>query len=168
MRINVPSTSTMMDTSCAWFVYAGKIKVRYLLNCPHMTGLLVIVAPARSVSRGSNEAMTLLYLVPCPSTLTYSENTSFEVLWLSPLTRIHVTIADSYVLPLLFLKSLSILSGCPVINIHSCHQDRRLSWVGPMEYHPHTGFHYSKVLSCMFHDYVSFINISGMYLDGSG
>jgi len=24
----------MMDTSRAWFVYAGKIKVRYLLNSP--------------------------------------------------------------------------------------------------------------------------------------
>jgi hypothetical protein len=34
MRINVPSTSTMMDTSHAWFVYAGKIKVRYFLNTP--------------------------------------------------------------------------------------------------------------------------------------
>jgi len=36
MRINVPSTSTMMDTSRAWFVYAGKIKVRYFLNRPRM------------------------------------------------------------------------------------------------------------------------------------
>ena len=32
MHINVPSTSTMMDTSRAWFVYAGKIKVRYFFN----------------------------------------------------------------------------------------------------------------------------------------
>jgi len=35
-----------------------------------MTGLLVMVAAARSVSRGSNETVTLLYLVPCTSTLT--------------------------------------------------------------------------------------------------
>ena len=37
MRINVPSTSTMMDTSRAWFVYAGKIKVRYFLNRPRIS-----------------------------------------------------------------------------------------------------------------------------------
>ena len=36
MRINVPSTSTMWDISRAWFVYAGKIKVRYFLNRPCM------------------------------------------------------------------------------------------------------------------------------------
>ena len=40
MRTNVPSTSTMMDTSRAWFVYAGKIKVRYLLNSPCTLKLL--------------------------------------------------------------------------------------------------------------------------------
>jgi len=72
------------------------------------------------------------------------------------------------VLPLLFLSSLSILSGCPVINIHSCFQYRKLSWVGPMEYRPHSGFHYYKLLIYLCHDYGSFINISGMDLDESG
>ena len=56
-------------------------------------------------------------------------------------------------LPLIFLKSLCILSGCPVINIRSCCQDRRLSWVGTMEYHPHTGFHYS----------ISYLSLSWLY-----
>jgi hypothetical protein len=68
-------------------------------------------------------------------------NTRFKMLWLSPLTTIHINLADSSVLPLLFLRSLNILSGCPTINIHSCHQYRKLSWFGPMEYHPHTGVH---------------------------
>jgi len=45
-----------------------------------------------------------------------SENTRFETYWLSPLTRIHIELADSSVLPLLFLKSLSIWSGGPIIN----------------------------------------------------
>jgi len=36
-----------------------------------------------------------------------------------------------------------------------------------MEYHPHTGFHYSKLLIYLCHDYGSFSNISGMDLDGS-
>ena len=134
-----------------------------------MARLPVMVASARSVSRGSNEAMTLLYHVPClKHSDIQSENTRFIMLWLSPLTRINIDIADSSLLPLLFLKSLSILSGYPAINVCNCHQDRSLSRVGPMRYHPHTGFHYSKVLTYLSHDYVIFINISGMDLDGSG
>jgi hypothetical protein len=86
-----------------------------------------------------------------------SENTSFEMLWLSPLTWIHIAIAE-----------VCVYFTVSVINIHSCHQDMRLSWVGPMEYHPHTGFHYSKVLTYLSHDYVSFINISCLDLDGIG
>ena len=57
-----------------------------------------------------------------------SENTRFKMLWLSPLTTIQIDVGDSSVLPLLFLRSLSILSGCRVINIHSCFQYRKLSW----------------------------------------
>jgi len=36
-----------------------------------------------------------------------------------------------------------------------------------MEYHPHTGFHYSILLTYLLYDYSSFINISGMDLDVS-
>jgi len=36
-----------------------------------VTSLQVVVVSARNVSRGSNEAVTLLYLVPSPSTPTY-------------------------------------------------------------------------------------------------
>jgi hypothetical protein len=97
-----------------------------------------------------------------------SDNTGFETNWLSPLTRIHIDVADSSVLPLLFLKSLCILLGCPIINICSCYQYGKLSWVGPMEYHPHTGFHYSELLTYLCYDYSSFSNISGMDLGGSG
>jgi hypothetical protein len=96
-----------------------------------------------------------------------SENTSYKT-WLSPLTTIHIDLADSSVLPLLFLKSLSILSCCPIINTQSCQQDRKFSWVELMEYHPLTGFHYCILLTYLAHDYNSFINISGMDLDGSG
>jgi hypothetical protein len=38
-----------------------------------MTSLQVMVASARSVGWGSNEAVTLLYLTSCPSCLTYRE-----------------------------------------------------------------------------------------------
>ena len=124
------------------------------------------VASARSVGWGSNEALTLLYLIPWPSALICS-NTSFRYIldshhWLDcPFT------ADNCVLPLLFLRSVSIMSGCPVINIRSCHQDMKLSWAGPMAYQPHTGFHYSKLLIRLSY-YGSFHNITGMDLCGSG
>ena len=71
-----------------------------------------------------------------------NENTRFRT-YISPLPRIYMDVADRTVLPLLFLKSLCILSFCPIVNIRSCHQDRKLSWVGPVEYHRHSGFHYS-------------------------
>jgi hypothetical protein len=45
-----------------------------------------------------------------------SENTRFKTLSLSPLTTVHIDLADSSVLHLLILRSLSILSGCPIIN----------------------------------------------------
>jgi len=97
-----------------------------------------------------------------------SENQRFETLWLSPLTTIHIDIADSCVLPLVFHRSQSVSSGCPIINIHSCHQNLKLSWVWALQYHPHTGFHYSILLTYLMYDYGSFINISGMDLDESG
>jgi hypothetical protein len=92
-----------------------------------------------------------------------SENTRFETLWLSLLTRISIDIADRSLFPLLFLWSLNILSGCSVINNCSCHQDLKL-WMGPMPFDPHTRFHYSKPLAYIFYDYGSLSNISGMYL----
>jgi len=65
------------------------------------------------------------------------------------------------------LKSLKILSGFLIINIHSCKQYRKLSWVGTMDYHAHTGFHYAKLLIQLCHDYSIFSNISGLDLGGS-
>jgi hypothetical protein len=81
-----------------------------------------------------------------------TEDARFKTLRLSPLPKIHIDIADSSVLPLVFLKSLSILSGCPIFNIYSCHQYRKLCWVGLIEYHPHTRFHYCKLLTSLCHD----------------
>jgi hypothetical protein len=96
------------------------------------------------------------------------ENTRFQTLWFSPLTRMSSDIADSSLLPLLYRRSLSILSGCPVINVRSCLQDTKLLWIGPMAYHPLTGLHYCKILNYMCHDYGSCSTISGMDLCGSG
>jgi hypothetical protein len=76
-----------------------------------------------------------------------SENTRFKTLWLSPMTRKLIDVANSCLPPLLILKPLSILLGCPVITVGSCHQDRKLSGVVPIACCPHTGFHYSKILT---------------------
>jgi len=123
---------------------------------------------SKKCEQGEHEAVTLLYLVSSQGTQTYMvRKQDSRTYWLSRLTRIHIDVADSSVLPLLFLKSLCILSCCPTINIRSCHQDRKLSWVGPMEYHLHTGFHYFKLLTYLSHDYSSFSNISGLDLEGN-
>jgi len=52
-----------------------------------------------------------------------SENTGCETLLFSPLLRMSINVADSSLLPLLFLTSQNILSGCPIINTCGCHQD---------------------------------------------
>jgi hypothetical protein len=54
--------------------------------------------------------------------------------WSLPPTRIFIDIRDSLLLPLLFLRSLSTLSDCHIINMHPCHQDIKLSWIGPNTY----------------------------------
>jgi hypothetical protein len=74
---------------------------------------------------------------------TRSENTRFETLWFSPLTRISINVADISLFHLLFLMSLNILSGCPIVNIFGCHQDMKFLWIGPIAYLKHTGFYYS-------------------------
>jgi len=61
-----------------------------------------------------------------------SENTRIETLWCTPLTILSIHTADNSLLHLLLLRSKSILAGCPIINISSCHQGMKLSWVGPM------------------------------------
>jgi len=97
-----------------------------------------------------------------------SENTRFETLWFSTLTKMSSDVADRSLLPLLSHRSLSVLSGCPIINICSCLQDMKLLWIGPLAYHPLTRFHYSKILNYLCDDYGSFSTISGMDFGGNG
>jgi len=73
--------------------------------------------------------------------------------WSTPLTRISIDVADSSVLPVLFLRSLSIWSVCHIVNICVDHQGMKLQWFVPMAYHPHTGFHYSKLLIFVSHNF---------------
>jgi len=84
------------------------------------------------------------------------------------MASLHVMFASARsVLPLLYLSSVNIVSGCHIINLRCCHQDRKL-WIRPMAYHPHTGFHYSTLLFSLSYDYGSFSSISGMGLGASG
>ena len=109
----------------------------------------------------------ILYLIQVPIPTVYKHKVQ-KYFWSTPLTRISIDVADSSLLPLLFVSSLSILSGCPIINICGGHQDMKLWWIWPMAYHPHTGFYYPKLLTYLSHDFCSFSNISGMDLNGSG
>lgn len=86
--------------------------------------------------------------------------------WFNPLTRLSIHTADNSLLPLLYLNSVSTVSGCYIINIHSCHQGRML-WIRFMAYHPHIEFHYCKILTYLSYDYRSFSNISGIDLSVS-
>jgi len=111
-----------------------------------VTSLERIVVPARIVGWRSNDNVSQLYVLPLPSTRTCAVKTQISKhSWFTPLMRVSIHAADNCLLPLLFLKSVSILSGCPVINIRSCHEGMKLSWIGPTTYHPHTRFHYSKL-----------------------
>jgi hypothetical protein len=133
-----------------------------------VTSVQVMVASARSVSCGTMNQW--------PYCISYLVQAVRHIEWKHKIRNILIVTTDhnphwcsrqSSVLPLMFLKSVCILSGCPVINICSCHQDRKLSWVGPMECHAHAGFHYSKLLAYLCHDYSGFSNISGLDLGGS-
>jgi len=111
-----------------------------------VTSLKGIAAPTIIVGRRSKDAVSLLYVLPLPSTRTCVVKTQVSKhSWFSPLIRFSIHAADNSLLPLLFLRSVSILSGCPVINIRSCHEGMKLSWIRPTAYHPHTRFHYSKL-----------------------
>jgi hypothetical protein len=68
------------------------------------------VASAKCVGWGSTDEVTLLYLTHYPSALMYSmQIQGTESFLIMPLTRISIDVADSSLLPLLFLRSLSIL-----------------------------------------------------------
>jgi len=109
--------------------------------------LRLMVASTRSVGWGSNETVTscISYLIQVCWCAVWKHMVQ-KHFWSMPLTRIYIGVADSSVLPLLLLRSLSILSGCH-INICFGNQDMKLWWIGPMAYHPHTKFHYSKLLT---------------------
>jgi len=88
--------------------------------------------------------------------------------WFTPPTILSIHIAVNSVLSLLFFRSVSIFSGCPIIDICRDHQDMKLWWIEPIAYHPHTRFRYSKLLTYLSHEYCSFSNISGMDFGGIG
>jgi hypothetical protein len=96
----------------------------------------------------------IAYLIQVPIRTVYKHKVPIHF-WSTPLTRISIDVAENSLLPLLFVRSVSILSGCPIINICGGHQDMKLWWIWPMAYHPHTGFYYSKLLTCLSHDFCS-------------
>ena len=118
-----------------------------------------------SVSRGSNETVTLLYLVSSPSCPTCRVKTQYLKHYVShhwPVSPV------TQQLGLWFLYCFSspwtlllLLTYVVASRIWSCHE------LDCMEYLPHTGFCYSKLLTYLCHDYSRFINNSGINLNGS-
>jgi hypothetical protein len=86
--------------------------------------------------------------------------------WFTPLTIFFIHTAYISLLHLLFMRSVSILFGCPVINIRSWHEDMKLSWLDPLHIIHILGSSTSNFLSISY-GYGSFNNISGMDLDVS-
>jgi hypothetical protein len=123
--------------------------------CSVMTSQCVRVPSSRSVGWGGMRNWH--FCISCLIQHTFQKH-----FWITPMSRPFIYTADNSLLPLPFLRSVSILSGSPIINILSCHQDRELSSMRHMACHPHTRFHYSKLLTHLSYAYGSFSNISGM------
>ena len=158
MHVPVEKATLQEKVYCCWLQYNGtKCKVIGYKICEgtdclkaawssDVTSLEGIVVPERIVDWRSNDKVSLLYVLPLPSTRTCVVKTQdSKHSWFTPLIRFSIHAADKSLLPFLFLRSVSILSGCHVINIRSCHEDTNLSWIGPIAYHPHTRFHYSTL-----------------------
>jgi len=79
-----------------------------------------------------------------------------EYFWSTPLTRIYIDVAGSCVLPLLFLRSLRIVSGCHIINICGGHQVL-INWIHGVS--STYRFNHSKLLTYLSYEYGSFSNI---------
>jgi hypothetical protein len=75
-----------------------------------------MVASARSVGWGSNEVLTLLYLIGQVLWCAVGKQNFQKHSCFMPLIGLSIHKADNSVLPVLFVRSLSILSGCPIIN----------------------------------------------------
>jgi len=91
-----------------------------------MTSLQVMVDSAKSVCWGSNEAVTLLYLVPWPSTPAYRVKTLFKT-WFSQLTTLSIHIADNCFLYCFsglwaFCQAVLFLTNVFATKIWSCYE----------------------------------------------
>jgi len=76
--------------------------------------------------QGEHEAVTMLYRVPWPSCPTYRVKTQDLKHYVSHHWLVSHDTAVRSLIPLLLLRSLS----SPLINIHSCLQDLKLSLIG--------------------------------------
>ena len=87
----------------------------------------------------------ILYLIQVPICTVCTHKVQIHF-WSTPLTRVFIDVAENSVLPLQFLRSVSILWGCHIIIICVGHQDMKWSRIGPMAYHPHISFFYFRIL----------------------
>jgi hypothetical protein len=92
-----------------------------------MTSQLVRVGSARVVGWGRNEKLAFLYLMPYISGLMYNMQAQCSQTFLINTTD-HILHSHSRycLLPLLLLRSVSILSACCIINVRVGHKDTKL------------------------------------------
>ena len=91
---------------------------------------------SKKCEQGEHEAVTLLYLVPWPSCLTYRVKTQDSKRYVSHHWPVSLVTAVRSLLPLLFLRSLGSLT----VNIRSCLQEWNCHELDCVECHPHTEF----------------------------
>jgi len=63
-----------------------------------------------------------------------------------PLTRISIDVSETLWF-LYYFSGLSAFCQSVILLTFVGHQDIKLWWIGPVAYHPHSRFHYSKLLT---------------------
>ena len=119
---------------------------------------------SRKCEQGEHEAVSLLYHVSSPSSLTYGVKTQDFKHYIShhwPESPVTQQLGLWFLYCFSGLLALLLLTFGFASRIWSCHE------LYCTHYLPHTGFYYSKLLTYLCHDYSRFINISVINFNGS-
>ena len=119
---------------------------------------------SKKCEQGEHEAVTLLYLVTWPSCPTYRPKTQGSKHYVShhrPVSAVTQQLGLCFLYCFSGLSPLLLLTYAVACKFWSCHE------LDCVECHPHTGFHYSRLLIYLCHDYSRIINISDINFGGS-
>ena len=142
-----------------WSYRLSEGSIKQWCDKPSSCGFL-----SKKCEQGEHEAVTLLYLISSPSSPTYRVKTQDLKHYVShhwPVSPVTQQLGLSFLNCFSGLWALLLLTYVVASRIWSCHE------LYCMEYLPHTGFCYCKLLTYLCHDYSRFINNSGINLNGS-